>query len=368
MSWVKAIASALVLAALSAPAGTQTSPGFIDGKRLCANLPNTNCEPPVEPAPNNPLSLNQAFETKMNYPAGVIDLSVATRPVVAPPPGWPNNAFQGNNSNILYGINYTITGAGTLGTPTGGTMENQVYIVTPEVSPFVMNFTNGSGQNTDLGDNYNRTSAVGMALYGNQGGQGDLIQQLCTQGLNSHLIGATNFIANPAITCIAGNLQATSGGAGGFINPLNWVVADNGADIAVVMNAANGARTNATAALGEYWYGSSYNSAVGTKPWDAFYYGIGPVNYGVDLLNAVCEVACFRSQGFSVDGGGTTFVNLLNTSAFVIGSLPTCNSGSVGVRTYVTNGQSSPSFLGTVSTTGSVVAPVFCNGTAWVYG
>ena len=50
------------------------------------------------------------------------------------------------------------------------------------------------------------------------------------------------------------------------------------------------------------------------------------------------------------------------SSAYTISSLPTCNSTYKGSRATVTNGAASPSFLGTVSTTGSTIAPVFCNG------
>lgn len=68
---------------------------------------------------------------------------------------------------------------------------------------------------------------------------------------------------------------------------------------------------------------------------------------------------------------GTTDTLIVNgtisNTGYAIGSLPTCNSGSKGAFAYVTNGVTSPSYLGTVSTTGSTVAPVFCNGSNWVY-
>ena len=64
--------------------------------------------------------------------------------------------------------------------------------------------------------------------------------------------------------------------------------------------------------------------------------------------------------------GATT--SLQTTQGYTIGTLPTCNAAEEGVRLYVTNGQTSPSFMGTVFTTGAVVAPVFCNGSGWVYG
>jgi len=53
---------------------------------------------------------------------------------------------------------------------------------------------------------------------------------------------------------------------------------------------------------------------------------------------------------------------------YPIANLPTCSTSNVGLRAHVTNGQAAPPFLGVVSTTGTTTAPVFCNGTAWVYG
>lgn len=63
-----------------------------------------------------------------------------------------------------------------------------------------------------------------------------------------------------------------------------------------------------------------------------------------------------------------TFGASVITAGYAIASLPTCNSGLKGARAYVTNAQTTPTFLGTVSTTGAVVAPVFCNGAGWLYG
>ena len=63
-------------------------------------------------------------------------------------------------------------------------------------------------------------------------------------------------------------------------------------------------------------------------------------------------------------GGG------LPTGGATIGTLPICNSSLVGTRMYVTDGQVNPPFLSIVLTapTASTVAPVFCNGTNWLYG
>lgn len=52
---------------------------------------------------------------------------------------------------------------------------------------------------------------------------------------------------------------------------------------------------------------------------------------------------------------------------YTIANLPTCNAAATGLMSYVTNGVAVPVFLVAVSTTGSTVAPVFCNGTNWIY-
>lgn len=52
---------------------------------------------------------------------------------------------------------------------------------------------------------------------------------------------------------------------------------------------------------------------------------------------------------------------------YKIGTLPPCDASVVGRKLIVTDGESTPTYLGAVSTTGSVVAPVMCNGSGWVY-
>lgn len=64
---------------------------------------------------------------------------------------------------------------------------------------------------------------------------------------------------------------------------------------------------------------------------------------------------------------GSITAPTLGTSGYTIAGLPTCNSTAAGQNAYVTNGVTSPTYLGAVSTTGSTVAPVFCTGTGWIY-
>jgi hypothetical protein len=79
----------------------------------------------------------------------------------------------------------------------------------------------------------------------------------------------------------------------------------------------------------------------------------------------------------SLQSGATTLATLSTTAfkpaapvqpiGYVIASLPGCTSGNQGMMTFVTNG-TSPTFLGAVATTGTTVAPVFCDGSGtWKY-
>ena len=53
-------------------------------------------------------------------------------------------------------------------------------------------------------------------------------------------------------------------------------------------------------------------------------------------------------------------------SSYTIAGLPA--APPTGTKAYVTNGQAVPVFMGAVSVTGTVFAPVFYNGSAWLYG
>jgi hypothetical protein len=70
-----------------------------------------------------------------------------------------------------------------------------------------------------------------------------------------------------------------------------------------------------------------------------------------------------------VQSDGYNWIVLLATNmGFTISNLPSCGGSTKGARLYVTNAQTTPTFLGAAAAIGAVVAPVFCNGSSWVYG
>jgi len=68
----------------------------------------------------------------------------------------------------------------------------------------------------------------------------------------------------------------------------------------------------------------------------------------------------------------TSSVPMLQTQAVTMASLPTCTAGLAGSRAMVSNGTGTPPATFdtaiTIGTPGTVFAPVFCNGSAWIYG
>jgi hypothetical protein len=64
---------------------------------------------------------------------------------------------------------------------------------------------------------------------------------------------------------------------------------------------------------------------------------------------------------------GTMKAKTISSDVTTVASLPTCNSGTEGARAAVSDA-TSPTFLGTLTGGGTVHAPAYCNGTAWVSG
>lgn len=66
--------------------------------------------------------------------------------------------------------------------------------------------------------------------------------------------------------------------------------------------------------------------------------------------------------------GDATFTNPVKTGGYTVATLPSASAALQGARAFVTDAAASPAFLAAVTGGGTTIAPVFCNGTAWVYG
>lgn len=187
------------------------------------------------------------------------------------------HSFTGDNSHIVFGIQYSITGTASLGEPSTG------YVYTPELTPNVTYFQNQSGWNQSTSTNTGRTAATAYRTYVNQLGQGDAVAFNATCFANATKAGATSFLANPACTLFNGDTGA--GQAGVFLNPIQSQIEDNGFDVAGMGVDIELNRTVATGALNAWW--SAYRAqSIGTQPIDVGFSLIGPANYGLDFSYA----------------------------------------------------------------------------------
>lgn len=73
-------------------------------------------------------------------------------------------------------------------------------------------------------------------------------------------------------------------------------------------------------------------------------------------------------SGPTITTGVGTFTTLI-TTGYTVATLPAASSGLKGARAHITDASiSTASVGGAITGGGSNVMPVFCNGTAWVYG
>lgn len=100
-------------------------------------------------------------------------------------------------------------------------------------------------------------------------------------------------------------------------------------------------------------------------------YGFGITGTTLDYMAPTGIIHDFWINGVSSETISSTAITAkvpVIVPSYTIATLPSCVAGLSGARAVVTNGQTSPTYLGAVSTTGAVVAPVMCNGSGWVYG
>jgi len=244
-------------------------------------------------------------------------------------------SWNGDFSKAFAAIDWTISGL-TLGQPTSG------YVYTDNAYPFtgVLNVNPESGWNNSLTGNGGRTAAVFSRIRMFQFGQGDAIPYsfACTIA-STKPTGATSFLARPACGGIAGDILSTSDG--GYINPYEVHLRDNGHDAAAVGIETTFTRTNNTGALGVFWNGVQFNNN-GTVPTDTAFNFIGKWRFG--LVTSGADLS---------STGGAAIATARDQCWY--GNASTTDPNPSGVYRY-------PAVLGTDS---------ICNTTAlagWVFG
>jgi hypothetical protein len=183
-------------------------------------------------------------------------------------------AFTGDISKCQLPIGHYIQGAATLTQPTTG------YYYQPESYPHYTYLYNSSGWNQSTSTNAGRTAACAYFTRVDNYGQGDCVAHTAVSFVTGSKPGATSFLANPAAVLFNG--QCTAGSAGVLLGPSEYVMADQGFDVACVGSAMSMNRTNSTGALDCFWAG--YRSqATGTQAIDQAYGVSGSHYIGVDM-------------------------------------------------------------------------------------
>lgn len=177
-----------------------------------------------------------------------------------------STAFNGDISNLVFGIEKRITAANAFGTPTTG------YVQSPENAAVFAFVDNAAGYNNDTADNGGRTGGSILDLRYVHTGQGDFGCIFLSGVATGAKTGAANFLANPAAVALNGQLFAGNNGV--YLNITELDATDNGYDAAAIGAVFNFNRSIGTAALGEVWFGVRPQS-VGTQPADVVYSASG---------------------------------------------------------------------------------------------
>lgn len=219
-----------------------------------------------------------------------------------------DTAFNGDLSKSIFQIEHRITGAATLGQPATG------YLYTPECSPLYLNMFNSSGHNQSLSGNDGRTAAVAAHIQLANAGQGDMMGLFVSGVVVGTKAGSTHWLANPAISAIACTFGA--GADGVYLNPLEFLLKDNGFDAACVGPVLNFDRTNATGAKSAYWGGMRMQS-LGAADVDNALAITGKWKVGIDFAMSTTDFGA-NAAAVSLKSGQRIY---FNNTAVASGSL-----------------------------------------------
>lgn len=191
-------------------------------------------------------------------------------------------AFDGDFSLCLLPVEYRITGAATLTQPTSG------YVYSPWATPHFTFLYNESGHNEGTADNTGRTAATAYRTRVHHVGQGDAVCYNATAIVNSTRSGSTSFLANPAVVLFNGDIKAAQ--AGCYLNAGEFLLDDDGNDVAGIGWVVNMDRSNDTGAKGCVWAGFRAQS-IGSKDVNAFYSATGKCDVGLDFSHITTDAA-----------------------------------------------------------------------------
>lgn len=208
-------------------------------------------------------------------------------------------AFNGDLSHSIFQIEHRITGATTLTQPTTG------YVYTPEAYPFYGVLYNSSGYNHSTTGNDGRTSACFSRVSVKQYGQGDAVCYNASGFATGTKVGATNFLAQPAVVLFNGDSEA--GADYVYLNNYETNSHDNGYDVAHLGIVLNATRTNATGAQGCWWGGVRVQSN-GSAAWNNVISATGKFNTGIDFSMTGLDLGANKAA-ISLKAGDRVYLN-----------------------------------------------------------
>jgi hypothetical protein len=200
-------------------------------------------------------------------------------------------------------------------------------------------------------------------------------------------IAATTAIGNVGVSALLIDVGVNNGTAGGGgVNGLSITPRNNATSnlpdrlIAISTGTSNNAASGALASQGEWQTGPSVIGGVTTTTLnqilirDVFVNGGSSVGtqYGLrinSLTGASTNWAVYTEGTTASQFGGTvgfaTTLRFTTTYSAAGTPLPTCNTGAKGTKAVVSDA-TIPTYLGTYTSGGAVIAPVFCDGTNWL--
>lgn len=225
-----------------------------------------------------------------------------------------NVAFNCDLSHVLAPEEIYWSGSSTNGVPVGGSgaYPNTNYYFQYNNIPHLIYGTNASGHNEPVNSNAGRTGMHLFVLKVDQapGGQGDLGGILCNgfnnsyRALQSDHLDSTNFLAEPQVNCIGGQMLANHDGQFlQFLGDMN--LTDRGFDVAGAVITSNLSRTNATGGKNVFWAAQRFQS-TGTKPVDAVTSASGKWMAMLDASAATMADQSLTSINMASGGTGYT--------------------------------------------------------------
>lgn len=186
------------------------------------------------------------------------------------------NYFSGDWSKQLE-TNFTFVGANV------GTTPITAYRLLDRASQEVSYFVNTGGINTEVGNQSGgRTGVFRENVRLVQGGQGDCIGRFTKAMAYSTRSGATHYLACPAISLEAADIQGLANGNYLQAYEINF---DDAGKAVSVGNVINYDRTNAGSTLHQTWKHDLVNSR-GTQPIDVVYQAFGLIRRYIDVTSA----------------------------------------------------------------------------------